>query len=106
MQFYNHPDCNTVLAPAPGDEETVANLPVTQGHVYDGENKVAVVRSYWVPSDAELLLLNTGRYCVALTSLSQTHPPIRLDVTDAKVDVSRLRASVNNVFNADAEQKH
>jgi hypothetical protein len=95
VEFYKHPDCNDTLSPALGDEDVVAKLPVTRGKV--GEPPlIKVVRSYWVPTEAELILLQTGRYCVALTLLGETHAPVRLDVCDAKVDIARLRDATND----------
>lgn len=105
MEFYDHPDCNTKLKPAEGDEESVAVLPVTQGKV--GPNhEFDVTRSYWVPTEAELILLSTGRYCIALTVMGRTHPPIRMDVCDAKVNVSALRAATNDKIYIPPENTH
>lgn len=95
MEFYNHPDCNDTLTAPVGEEDSVAHLPVTRGMV--GNPPISkVVRSYWVPTEAELILLQTGRYCVALTLMGTTHAPVRLDVCDAKVDVARIRDMSND----------
>lgn len=95
MEFYEHPDCNTRLMAPAGEEDSVAALPVTQGFV-GPEKNLPVTRSYWVPSEADLILLQTGRYCIALTVMGATHAPVRVDVCDAKVDVSRIRAMSND----------
>lgn len=95
MQVYEHPDCNTSLHAPLGEEDSVASLPVTKGRV-GTENQVQVVRSYWVPTEAELILLSTGRYCVALTVIGTTHAPVRIDVCDAKVDIARIRGMSND----------
>jgi hypothetical protein len=76
MKHFKHPLCNTTLLPARGDEDVVDALHVQQG-VMEG---CSVTRSYWQPSPAELEVLKAGG-CVVFTSLSLTHPPIRLDVT-------------------------
>lgn len=95
MQFYKHPDCNTALRPSLGEEDAVAELPVQQGFV--GPNRdIPITRSFWVPSDAELTLLRTGRYCIALSVLAKTHAPVRVDICEAKVDIAMLRESSND----------
>lgn len=103
MEFYNHPDCNAYLTAPEGEDENVVRLPVTRGLV--GTPPILkVVRSYWVPSEAELMLLNSGRYCIAFTVMGDTHAPIRLDVCDAKVDIARLREATNDKIHTDGRQ--
>lgn len=104
MEFYKHPDCNTTLQAPEGQEDSVANLPVTQGRVGE-ERQIQVVRSYWVPTEAEMLLLSTGRYCVALTLIGTTHAPVRVDVCDAKVDIARIRAMSNDKIQVPDEDR-
>lgn len=87
MQFYDHPQCNTTLNPAVGDESSVAALPVCKGNM----GIIPVVRSYWVPTQEEMQLLASGQFCIALSIVGQTHAPIRLDVVDAEVSAHRIK---------------
>lgn len=88
MEIYDHPQCNTTLNPAKGDEQSVEALPVCKGNM----GVIPVVRSYWVPTDAELMLLLNGQHCIALSIVGHTHAPIRLDVVDAELGVQKVKA--------------
>ena len=57
MDILNHPSCNTVANPLPGDPEDTSPLPLRV--MQDGPDKVLV--SYWKPSFVERLRLLLGK---------------------------------------------
>jgi hypothetical protein len=76
MQFIHHPACNGTLTPANGDEGKVDSLPVCRGRM----GVSGAVRSYWIPTEEEIKLMQSGPCCIVFTILGTTHAPIRADV--------------------------
>lgn len=76
MQHFKHPDCNAVLAPAPGTENEVDPLHINCGQTSCG---VPMVTSYWRPSEQDIANILAGGV-VCLTVLGRTHPPLLLHV--------------------------
>ena len=78
MTPHQHPSNNDVLAPPSGaTPEECRALAITRV-VYVADRLQGVV-SYWMPTAAELQLLNAGQ-AVRLSVLGRTHPPLALGV--------------------------
>lgn len=77
MNRHQHPSNNAVLGAPPGMPiDECSALPITRIIYACGTPAVA---SYWMPTPAELALLNQGR-AVRLAVLGTTHPPLMLGV--------------------------
>lgn len=78
MNRHHHPSNNDVLgAPAGVPIEQCAALPVTR--VWFNDVQQHAVASYWMPTAAELALLNAGA-AVRLSVMGRTHPPLAIGV--------------------------
>ena len=78
MTPHQHPSNNDVLAPPAGaTPEECRALPITR--IVYVEQRLQGVVSYWMPSAAELQLLNAGK-AVRISALGRTHPPVALGV--------------------------
>lgn len=78
MNRHQHPSNNDVLGAPPGvPAEQCAALPITRV-IYEpnGERGLA---SYWMPTAAELELLNAGK-AVRISFIGRTHPPVYVGV--------------------------
>lgn len=80
---YQHPTNNAVLGAPPGmPMEQCGALAVTRieyEHPWDSRQNQQAVASFWMPTPAELALMNQGR-AVRLLVLGTTHPPLQLGV--------------------------
>ena len=78
MNRYQHPSNNDVLGAPPGvPADECGALPITRVIFADaGQHAVA---SYWMPTAAELALLNAGK-AVRLSVVGRTHPPLYVGV--------------------------
>jgi len=77
MNRHQHPSNNAVLGAPPGMPIDECNaLPITRITYACGTPAVV---SYWMPTPAELALMNEGR-AVRLSVLGTTHPPLMLGV--------------------------
>ena len=78
MTPHQHPSNNDVLAPPRGaTPEECRALAVTR--VVFVADRLQGVVSYWLPTAAELHLLNAGK-AVRLSVLGRTHPPLAVGV--------------------------
>lgn len=77
MNRHQHPSNNDVLgAPRGATADECMALPITRV-IWAGP--VEGVASYWMPTAAELALLNTGA-AVRLSVIGRTHPPLYVGV--------------------------
>jgi hypothetical protein len=78
MNRHQHPSNNDVLGAPPGaTADECQALPITR--VVWPEQRLQGVVSYWMPTAAELALLNAGA-AVRLSVLGRTHPPLAVGV--------------------------
>ncbi len=78
MNRHQHPSNNGVLGAPPGvPAEECGALPITRVMFMPGEQPA--VASYWMPTPAELELLNAGK-AVRLSILGHTHAPLYVGV--------------------------
>ena len=78
MRRTQHPSNNRVLGAPDGWDQADAEcgaLAITDDEV----NGMRCVKSYWRPSDAELMRLARGAF-VTLWVVGDTHPPVAIEV--------------------------
>lgn len=74
MKFVEHHSTNMILRA--NNIPNCADLPATR-LINDATGEMTI-SSFWIPSTAELKMLNEGGG-VMLTVYSSTHPPVRID---------------------------
>lgn len=78
MNRHQHPSNNDVLGAPPGvPADQCGALPITRVVFTPGGQHA--VASYWMPTAAELALLNAGK-AVRLSVIGRTHPPLYVGV--------------------------
>lgn len=84
MNFVEHPSCNALLKKPEAWDPDVQGVNCEDLRVFVSQIEdtgMMVIRSYWKPTEEEIMQLAKGAY-IALEVFGEVHPPVALEVVE------------------------